>query len=360
MLIVSPYIQSNKPRILASICAYCDTLEIFSRQKPEPGVMIALRNATGRCIWYEKIKDFGYRTIVNQPTVEAIRILQRWFDGCRGVSVCRAHIALDFDPTPGCYDQVADLVKLKIHQRYRRDSDHTHEYEGTLYSIQTAGRPNRPSVLTAFYQTGMGKLDGECEKIHFEVRLEKKRAVIAAGITHPTDLLTLSVRQFVQQRLVIADHDHALQKLTQKIVTEITSRTKPNPQYDIAKRVTLLLRRLGAETLTGFKSLFPRQFERLKRLGVFVIPDELQWVPRAGNEKGSANVSVSLDAMNVKGTGGECVEMMPLLHAARPPRLRIRIRPDDLDPSSGTQKRPRIRIVERADIPAQGQQGARQ
>jgi hypothetical protein len=279
MTIISPCRHSNKPMVLASICAYCDTLEMFTRQKPEPGVMVALHDATGRRVWYEKIKDFGYRTIINQPTIEAIYVLQRWFDECRGASVCRTHIALDFDPRPGCADLVVDLVENNTHLRFRRDADQTYQSGETRYSIKTAGRHTRPSKQTAFYRTRMGKLDGECEKIHFEVRLEKKRAVKAAGIVRPINLLTLNPRQFVQQQLKIADHKPILEKITQRYVNNMI-RDTPNPHCDIAKRVAEAFRRMGTDTLTGFKREFPRQFERLASwpLETLNIGNALEWV----------------------------------------------------------------------------------
>ena len=94
----------------------------------------------------------------------------------------------------------------------------------------------------------------------------------------PTPLVDPTT-QFVRQHLKIADHKPILRKITRRYVDNMI-RDTPNPHCDLAKRVAEALRRMGTDTLTGFKREFPRQFERLASLPLETlnIGNELEWV----------------------------------------------------------------------------------
>jgi hypothetical protein len=288
MSIISPRPDPNKPRqLFSATCLYCDTLEISSSQAFRSELLRELRPHCGS-LFFKPVRDridpnviWGHHLKINQPDREAIRILDRYMrDANHRVSVCRAHIALDIDIPPGVTrEEAIEFIRTAFHLRYRRDSDEEFEYFGTRYSVRVKGRKTRPAKQTAFYFDQMGRLDGECEKLHYEIRLEKTRAVKAAGIEYPADLFALDPHQFVKQQLKIADHKPILEKITQRYVNNMI-RDTPNPHCDIAKRVPESLRRMGTDTLTGFKREFPRQFERLASwpLETLNIGNALEWV----------------------------------------------------------------------------------
>jgi hypothetical protein len=316
MLMISPRLKLNKPRIIfASTSGYCDTFEISSSRAIRSELLGMLRKQCGS-VFFKPIRDridptviWRHHLIVNQPTREAVRILDRYMrEANHSVSVCRVHIALDFDLAPGVTrEEAIEFIRTSFHLRYRRDSDEEYEYCGTQYSIRVKFRKTRPAKQAAFYHDRVGRLDGECDKLHFEIRLEKTRAVKAAGIEYPADLFTLDLHQFVRQHLKIADHKPILRKITQRYVDNMI-RDTPNPHCDLAKRVPETLRRMGTDTLTGFKREFPRQFERLVQLPLKVlnIGNALEWV------------------------GGDVGELSPLspTHRKRQ-RIRLRIGSDD-------------------------------
>lgn len=298
MQTIAPCLERNKPPILADVETYIDTIEIFAPRRPTPELKNQLRRATGRRVWDKRIGEFGWLLIVNQPTIDAIRVLDR--DFTEKQSVCRVHIALDYDPRPGVTrEAVIELIETMTHLRFRRDTDEEFEYFETRYSVKAKGRKTRPSKNTAFYPTRIGKLDGEVNKIHFEIRLEKKRAVIAAGIERPINLLKMKPCEFVAKQLKIADHKPALRKIIKKAF-------RSNPDIKECK-IVALFNRMGVQTLTGFKRVFPINAERLKPLQVLNIGSELEWVRS--------------ESVNMK-----CGELLPLLHASRTRPVRHRER----------------------------------
>ncbi len=271
--------------VLADIIPYLDTFELSSSQAFRSCLLGSLRPVTGS-VWPTPIRDKNDPTVirrhllkVNQPTAAAIDIVNRYMrEANHSVSVCRLHIALDFDPRPGVTrEQVIELIETAFHLRYRRDTDEYYDYLGTQYSVQVNRRKTRPAKQTAFYRDRMGKLDGELDKIHYEIRLEKKRSVLAAGIEYPSDAFDIDPRLFVKKHVKIADHKPALKKIIDKAI-KATKEAYANPHVDIERRVPSMFRRMGTDTLTGFKRLFPVRAERLKPMNVLNISNRLHWV----------------------------------------------------------------------------------
>jgi hypothetical protein len=64
-------------------------------------------------------------------------------------------------------EEIIELIETAFHLKHRRDTDEELEYRGTRYSVMVADRNTRPTKNTVFYHDRVGKLDGECEKIHF-------------------------------------------------------------------------------------------------------------------------------------------------------------------------------------------------
>ena len=105
--------------------------------------------------------------------------------------------------------------------------------------------------------------------------------MIAAGIEDPIDLLRLDPVAFIAKQLKIADHKPILNKIVQRTLKKTINET-PNPHVDVTKRFWSILDRShffdDVRTLTGFKRMFPKAFERLKPLTVLNIAGELNWV----------------------------------------------------------------------------------
>jgi len=276
---------TENDNVLADVIPYIDTIEFSSSQVFRSCLLGSLRPVSGS-VWPTAIRDKNDPTVirrhllkVNQPTPAAIDIINRHMrEANHSVSVCRLHIALDFDPRPGVTrEQVIELIETAFHLRYRRDSDEYYDYLGTQYSVKVKRRKTRPSKQTAFYRDRIGKLDGELDKIHFEIRLEKKRSVLASGIEYPSDVFDIDPQQFVAKQLKIADHKPALKKIINKAV-KATKEAYANPHVDIERRVRSMFRRMGTDTLTGFKRLFPVRAERLKPTNVLNISNQWHWV----------------------------------------------------------------------------------
>jgi hypothetical protein len=305
--------------LLACAFAYIDTIELFCRTRFPIELKNALRATTGRKVWEVPMRNnrgdmLGWTLFVNQPTIDAIRILDANFT--KNMSLYRVHVAYDFDPSEGVtQDQVVKLIETAFHLRYRRDSDEQHQYEDTIYAVRVAGRKSRPYRQTAFYRDRPGKLDGECDKPHFEIRLERKRPVLTAGITRPIDLLDIKPVEFFARHVTIRDHKTFLVRKTQDLIKN-TIKDTPRPHVDIEKRVRALLRQMGVGTLTGFKKQFKRQFERLDEWACIDINDKLNWVRALGRGGEIAHIVTS------------DMQTSPIRPARRRERLRIRERLD--------------------------------
>ena len=216
MLILRNLLPRDKTRLLANVFAYIDTIQLFARTRFSIDLKNALRAATGRKVWDEPMRNkrkdiIGWILFVNQPTILAIRIIDANFT--KGMSLYRVHVAYDFDPSEGVtQDQIVILIETALHLPYRRDSDEQYPYDGSIYAIEEQGRKSKPYRQTASYKDRPGKLDGECDKPHFEIRLERKCAVLNANIHRPIDLLDIKPREFFARHVTIRDTRRSSQR----------------------------------------------------------------------------------------------------------------------------------------------------
>lgn len=272
----------NPTEIIADVSAYIDTFAMFSKRRPHKALMRGVRHAVQRPIWTEPcIRDgtiFGHVLIIPQPNAEALEYCDGWHDEFNA-SICRVDLALDFDARPGTSrEQLIDFIENNLHMRYRRSTDNEIEIEGTRYAIRAADRKNRPSKNLCSYHDRIGKLDGECDKPHAEIRLMSSRAVKAAGVESPTDIITLNPRVLIAKSLIIADSA----EYAQRAISKTISQHKPTPYIEnVEQRAWAIWHLAGFNNLTRFKQFYPRQAERLTALNVLNVPDRLQWV-RAG------------------------------------------------------------------------------
>lgn len=275
----------DKNDVLADVIPYIDTIELSSSQAFRSCLLGSLRPLAG-CVFPTPVRDKNDPTVIrrhllkiNQPAPAAIEIINRYMrEANHSVSICRLHIALDFDPRPGITrEQVIELIDTAFHLRYRRDTDEYYDYFDSRYSVKVKGRKTRPAKQTARYCDRIGKLDGELDKIHFEIRLEKKRSVLAAGIEYPSDVFNIDPRLFIAKQLKIADHKPALKKIIDKAI-KATKDAYANPHVDIEPRVQSMFRRMGTDTLTGFKRVFSVRAERLKPMNVLNISNRMHFV----------------------------------------------------------------------------------
>lgn len=276
--------RTDKPAIIAEGRGYYDTIEISSPRQFDPALVAELRAELKRRVWPEPVNTFGHRLIVNRPSPDAIMILDRHWDqrhsqranGARfakwaNLSLFRVHIAFDFDERPNVpKDYVEHVIRNNIHLRYRRDDDQILDYEGTQYSIKAKDRKSRPYQNTKFYLAEFGDLDGECDKLHFELMLERKRSVQSAGINRPRDLLNVRPRELFAKYCTVRDHSQHLVKIVKRTV----STARPHPLYDPERRAWQTI----PKNVSVFKGHFAKRFERLQEWECFVISPRLHFI----------------------------------------------------------------------------------
>jgi hypothetical protein len=279
--IVGDLLARDKTTLLATACAYIDTIELFARTRFSIELKNALRKATGRKVWDEPTRDgYGRILFINGPTIDAIQILeQHWTDR---MSICALHVALEFDAMEGVTrEQLIELIEKHFHIKRRRSSDQMITIGASQYSVDTAYRRARgqrkASKIGVAYHDRIGKLDGEIDKPRYEVRLETGRAIKTMGFYRPVDLLTLKPREFAAKVLTIKDHRGILETIINRSID--IEATKSNPMPNTEKRIRTLVKRAGSDTLSGFARSFPKQFERIKHWDCIDIDERLYWVP---------------------------------------------------------------------------------
>ena len=286
----------DKTALLATACAYIDTIECFARTRFSIELKNALRKATGRKVWDEKTRDgYGWILFINGPTIDAIRILeQHWTDR---MSICALHIALEFDAIEGVTrEQLIELIDKHFHIKRSRSKDRGIMIGKTKYSVDTALRRSRgqrkASKIGVAYHDRPGKLDGELDKPRYEIRLETGRAIKTMGFHTPADLLTLSPREFAAQVLTIKQHKPTLETIINRSIDIVGRGSNRMPNAE--RRIRELVRRAGSDTLSGFARSFPKQFERLQHWDCIDIDERPHWVPMKRRVRGvGSNAHVS-------------------------------------------------------------------
>lgn len=277
----APSVLASRDRRLASGFAYIDTIEVFWPRRFAVSLKNALRAETRRRVWDEPLVissvAIGWVLKLNQPTERAVRILEKmWEDR---MSICRLHVAYDLDRHRGVsVEEVETLMTVYAHMRYRKTADCVRNEKGTVYSIDTAYRRGRLSRTTVFYCDRPGKLDGELDKPHLEIRVLTGQAIKRLEITRPSDLFKIKPRELFAKCITMRDH-------AEPIIKEIKKTIKPHPLINVEKRVRGLLKRSDHGTLTDFRKERPRQFERLREMDVLQINDRLMWAPAKGRER---------------------------------------------------------------------------
>jgi hypothetical protein len=319
---------------IADGSAYFDTIEISSPRLFAIELLNELRAELKRRVWPEPVGPFGHRLIVNRPTVNAIHILERHWH--RRMSIFRTHLAIDFDERPGVpKPYVEHVLRNAIHLKYRRDDDALHDHEGTQYWIRTKGRKSRPYRNLKFYPAEFGDLDGECDKLHLEIMLERKRSVQSFRIDRPRDLLNVKPRGLFKRFCTVRDQSDILETIVQRSIDAI----KPHPLYNVERRLRQTVIWTGLYNVTVFKKWFGRQFERLQEWECLVIGPDLQWVKP------------------VKGAVHQVGELRPLLQAneikprIRRERLIIRERLESEGPALEGDGNRRLRLAGSRPVP---------
>jgi hypothetical protein len=215
-----------------------------------------------------------YLLAINQPSRYCIELLQQYSQHAR-LSIYRLHLAIDvIDISPDWdRDLVIEVFSKLLHLRNRRGSDDMHDEEGTVYSIKVAGRKARPQKNTAFYIAEHSKVTGECDALHFEIRLERKRAVEGADIITPDDVIDIDPVAFVSKHLTAKEIGPMLEKIIQRSIKAI----RPHPLIRIETRVRECVRRAGFDHASRFASAFPKHFERVEHWDCIDVEETLNW-----------------------------------------------------------------------------------
>lgn len=284
--IIENPLARDKTALLATACAYIDTIEVFARTRFSIELKNALREATGRKVWDEKTRDgYGWILFINGPTIDAIHVLeQHWTDR---MSICALHIAIEFDAFEGVTrEQLIELINDHFHIKRSRSKDRGIMIGKTRYSVDTVLRRSRgqrkASKIGVAYHDRPGKLDGEFEKPRYEIRLETGRAIKTMGFHTPADLLTLKPREFLAKVLTIKQHKLILEMIIQRSINAMT----PHPLINAERRIRSWVRRFDVDTLSGFARSFPKHFERLPHWDCIDIDETLHYVPMKRRVRG--------------------------------------------------------------------------
>jgi hypothetical protein len=274
---------TDKTEAIALVAPYVDTIEVSSRRPfLSPLLKLIAKNSGSmipkqvhdkkdpKVIWY-------YLLAINQPSRYLIKMLQ-WYSERRKLSVYRFHLALDVIDIAEGYsrDDVIEVISKLLHLKHRRGSDDMHDENGTVYSIRVVNRKSRPQKNTAFYIAPYSKITGECDAIHFEIRLERKRAVQAADIDTPDDIFEIDPVSFVSKHLTAKDIRTILETIIQRSIDAMT----PHPLMNAERRVRGWVRRFGLDHASTFAGAFPRQFERVKHWDCLDVEKTLNWATR--------------------------------------------------------------------------------
>lgn len=273
--------KRDKTEAIALVAPYVDTIEVSSR-RPYPSPLLKAIVKNSGSMLPDVVRDrndpeiiWHYLLAINQPSKYLIDLLQDYHERHATLSTYRFHLALDVIAiAPGwTRDRVIEVFSNLFHMRYRRGSDEMHDEDGTLYSIKTAGRKSRPYRNTTLYTTRDSKLTGECDAIHFEMKMERKRSVLRV-IDEPADLLTLKPAEFFAKEITIKDHRDILATIIQRSIDEPQA---PHPMMQTETRVRDRVRRYGLDHVSNFAYFFKKQFERIKPWDCIDVETVLNW-----------------------------------------------------------------------------------
>ena len=279
--------QLNKPDKIALVSAYPDTIECsakrrftreFARAVAANCKSMLIKNAVQNGVIFRRLIK------INQPSRHCIKLLHRYKrDVDPSLNIYRVHAAFDYEPCERfTRDDVLRVVNNHRYLKRQRIEHDEFEYFDTRYSRKASGAKTRPSKIDVTYCDRHSKLTGECDTIHTEARLETSKAVKAAGLSNPLDIIRLDPEQFLAKQYAIKFQHDILEKLLQRIIRatcEYYARGNHRAHVDIERRVRGLANRLGLFRLCEFRKYFPRQCENLKMWACLQF-DELQWACR--------------------------------------------------------------------------------
>lgn len=265
---------------IARVAPYIDTIEAASR-RPFPSALLKTIKANCGSMLLKEVRDksdretiWFYLLAINQPSRYCIEILQ-WYSQHRKLSIYRVHLAIDVIGIAPDWsrDAVIEVFSKLLHLRHRRGTDHMRDEAGTVYSIEITARKSRPQKNTAFYIASHSKITGECDAIHFEIRLERKRAVEAAEIITPADVIDIDPVAFVRKHLTAKDIGPVLWTIIRRSIAA----HRPHPMMQTEKRVRAMVRRTGLDHASTFARAFPKQFERVENWECLDVEETLNW-----------------------------------------------------------------------------------
>lgn len=268
--------QGDRP--LATADPYIDTVGAFVERPLFGAQLKALRSSLGREYFYEPIERddtlWGYILRIHQPTEAAIKLLARWSDE-HSISIYRVDIAFDLDALADTNrEDIRDYISSHARLRFCRRDDKRCEIEGTISWIECNERESPPSKNLVFYDDRHGKLDGELNKPHLELRLLRSRIVKNAGIFKAADLFDINPAELLAGHVAFASTEPYLLQAIRATLKD----AKPNPYIDIERRVRAMWRRLGFHQFDEFARRMPRKAELLKKANPLQVSDRLQWV----------------------------------------------------------------------------------
>lgn len=275
--------STKQPSVIAApgyIFAYIDTVEMYFRRYRPRGLLRAV-HSQGCAAWFQQCYAdgiaAGYRLIVHQPNVPALRLLdqhQRDHDG----KLCRFDVALDLITTPQDHDALRQWIEGHAVLSWRRAGS-MNAVGATLYWNTYEGkRSNRDVVL---YDDRPSKITGR-KCVHFELRFYNAGAIRRAGFHDASDLIELNPRELFRRHVKLLDVEPLRRRLIRRAVradrikvrSQRTSRITDGYRARIPDRLRSLLHRAQR-----VKDLYPARVARLQAIPIEVlrVPTILSW-----------------------------------------------------------------------------------
>jgi hypothetical protein len=266
------------------VVSYVDTLELFAPSLPK-GIRAQIAATGAGKVLVEPCgkanATWGVRLIVHQATRRTLPVLQEIQTRFRA-TVCRLDVAFDFsDWDPEWFEHHAIM-------RYRRAGPMHDEENGTYWVTQNI-RQRRSERDVVVYGDQPGKMTGEIDIAHFEVRFQRTGAVRRMGVDQVKDILALDPRALLARNFKFVRFDPEAFKLPiiratvrddiaryrGKAVTPFLDRYRAN----IPRRARSLLEHGLQDRAQRVKDIWPSYAAKLPEIPIdeLNIPTALTW-----------------------------------------------------------------------------------
>lgn len=195
---ITPHSLRIKP---VAIRAYFDRVQVWLRSPVEANF---LRELCGHLYVGTKPARFDFnfrqRLELKQPSEMALR----WIASRADALVNRVEVSVDYSfASEKERDTAYDYFDQHRVRRWHGRKSLIHVHPGSAETRYDAAR--RSKNATVQYKQAFSRVTGELHVLHLEWRASGRRAVAAAGINSPGDLLEFNHREFWEKRLLLVE-----------------------------------------------------------------------------------------------------------------------------------------------------------